>query len=1006
MLLKLLLLLPLAVQTPAAEPWQDPEVSSVGRFPMETTIDRNSEIISLNGDWNFKWYENYGEQDRNFFLPETDDSAWAKMPVPGIWELNGYGYPLYANQAYPWQNFFKNNPPYVPAERNHVGQYRRHFTLGKSDLKGDLILRIGSATSNVRVWVNGKEVGYSEDSKLEAAFDISRFVKAGDNLIALEIMRWCDGTYLEDQDFWRLSGIARGVCIELSPKTRISNLRITADMNGDFSISANCPGRRAVMFTISDGTASRMVVTKSDRNGLALASGHIDNPRLWSAEEPNLYSLEAVCVNPSQKGRDDRATVNFGFRSVTVENSQLKVNGKPVLIKGVNRHEMSPTGGYVVSEEEMIRDIKLMKSLNINTVRTCHYPNDPKWYELCDRYGLYVIDEADIESHGMGYKEKTLAKNPAFAKAHLERQQRMVIRDFNHPCIIVWSLGNEAGYGPNFEAGYDWVKAFDPSRPVQYERAVDGWNKGKMGKTDIFCPMYLDYNGCEKYLNAPHTRPLIQCEYAHAMGNSMGGFKEYWDLVRKYPDYQGGCIWDFADQALKWPYDPSRGRIDAENSAGKSAVYPEKPDFSKGFIYVFGGDFTPKDVTDSCFNCNGIVATDRSLHSQTPEVKYQYRSVHCSSDAGHARQGLVDIYNENFFIDLSRYKAVWAIKADGKTVLEGGRDLPAIGPQSTQAVDFGYAQDLGKVLPSLEGRHVVLNIDIVLRHDDGILEKGEILAWDQITLEENRVAPGYRRGDTPIGEFIPCLSRAFTENDLGAKVWKKTGTMNFWKDFIFTKESDLEGVSADGNRTRTVTYAPVKDWFRITVTYEYMPDGSVVIKEKLKDLGNLKSAPDFFRFGLEYRMEGNFDRLEYYGAGPMETYCDRKSGAVRGLYSGKLIDQIDWNFARPQECGNHCDLDWMAVFDNEGNGLEFTSPERFGGSALPLSREDLTAGRFRHMRELLPLAQDADAAYIHCDLLQMGLGCVNSWSKSPRDEYMIHPAEYEFTILVRPVKRS
>lgn len=512
-----------------------------------------------------------------------------------MWELNGFGDPVYLNIGYAWRGHYENNPPYVPTEHNRVGHYVRTFDLPASWSGKQIVLHIGSATSNVRVWINGRQAGYSEDSKLEARFDVTRLVVPGaENRIALEIFRWCDGSYLEDQDFWRLSGLARETYLTAREKQHVEDIRVEASASGELRWGGrDDPGREIGRGLHPDlGYKTQATVCDATRDGLKRFGGtaSLSGIEPWSAETPRLYRME---VAPSDgKSVTERTKLDIGFRDVSISGGQLLVNGRPVLIKGANRHEMNPYRGYVVSEEEMIRDIEIMKRLNINTVRTCHYPNDPRWYDLCDRYGLYVIDEANIESHGMGYDEQTLAKDPAYEAAHLQRVTRMVQRDRNHPSIIVWSLGNEAGNGPNFEKAYDWLKQEDPTRPVQYERAVLERN------TDIFCPMYRGYEGCEQYAASNPSRPMILCEYAHAMGNSMGGFKEYWDLVRKYPAFQGGCIWDFVDQALYRPVDP--------------AIY------GTDHIFAFGGDYNDYDPSDGSFNCNGIIASDRSLHPPCP----------------------------------------------------------------------------------------------------------------------------------------------------------------------------------------------------------------------------------------------------------------------------------------------------------------------------------------------------------------------------------------------------
>ena len=681
------------------EPWQDPNVFEENRLPMAATfVTDQQKTLTLNGVWKFKWNETIEGRTKGFEAVDYNDTDWGTIPVPGMWELNGYNDPIYLNVGFAWRGHYENNPPYPPTEHNYVGQYRRMFNVDKSWIGKQICLCIGSATSNVRVWVNGKMVGYSEDSKLEARFDLTKYVKAGENLIALEIFRWCDGSYLEDQDFWRLSGIARGVYVYTRERERIEDVNIIAGMDGNFTVNAKVTkGVRNVRVAVIDRNGNQVAYREATPvKGEAILNGMVQNPDLWSAEIPNLYTLKVTASD--RKNVVESTSIDFGFRTVEIKNGQLLVNGQPVLIKGANRHEMNADKGYVVSEEDMINDIRIMKELNMNAVRTCHYPNDPRWYALCDKYGLYVVDEGNIESHGIGYGDKTLAKRPDYKAAHLIRDQRMMRRDFNHPSVIIWSLGNEAGFGDTFVACYDWLKANDPTRPVQYERAE------KASQNDIICPMYASPKWCEDFAKGNPDRPLIQCEYAHAMGNSMGNFKEYWDLIRKYPNYQGGFIWDFVDQALRWP----------SNEGGTD------------HIFAFGGDFNEYDPSDGSFNCNGVIAADRTLHPHAYEVRYQHRNIHTSL----AGQGRVNVYNEYFFKDLSQYRMLWNISVDGEAVSSGVVENLNIAPRKTETVDLGF-----KTIPQADA-DIFLNVSYVLKTADGVLPAGTEVAYDQIMLRE------------------------------------------------------------------------------------------------------------------------------------------------------------------------------------------------------------------------------------------------------------------------------
>ena len=720
------------------------------------------------------------------------------------------------------------------------------------------------------------------------------------------------------------------------------------------------------------------------------SAGKVENPLLWSAETPNLYHLRAVCY--PRVGAPETVELDFGFRDVHIEGRQLLVNGKPVLIKGADRHEISATGGYVVTVDEMIRDILIMKQLNINTVRTSHYPNDPRWLALCDRYGLYVIDEANIESHGMGYGERTVAKMPVYKQMHLERVQRMAERDFNHPSIIIWSLGNEAGNGPNFEAAYDWLKAWDPSRPVQYERALGDRN------TDIWCPMYTSWGQLERYGAGNELKvPMIMCEYAHAMGNSMGGFEDYWDIIRRYPNLQGGCIWDFVDQAVRWPSDKSRW----------------------GFIYAFGGDFNDYDPSDNSFNCNGIIAADRSLHPHAYEVQHGYRSILTSATPEQALDGRVQVYNEHFFIDLGRYLMRWEVIADGRAVLAGQLDAPKAAPQQTLTADLGYRKaDLDAVSGEL-----YLNVQYVLRCADGLLPAGSVVAYDQILLREApyRLTAADLRGrewsvdfDPSTGALcsykvdgqqliaaplMPCFGRALTENDLGARLERRQ------KDWLYPefKVRSLER----SDRAVSVVYEVGDGLATVSVKYGIGPDGTLTVDEQMTRVR--EGAPDLFRFGVEFAMPGSFDRLAFYGTGPFENYSDRQGAAEVGVWEQNVAEQYHFGYVRPQESGTHVGMRWMRVTDAAGCGFEISSPEKFSASALPFGRRNIDlsvsgGGRGDHgdQRHSPELREDG-LTHLNVDLVQMGLGCENSWGALPLPQYRVPAAPRSFSFRLKPL---
>ena len=1027
--------------------WQNPAVNQRNRLPMSTTFETGGLNLSLSGMWKFNWNETADSRPMDFFGISYNDEAWDEIPVPGLWELHGYGDPLYLNIGYAWRGHYENNPPYPAMEHNYVGQYRRTFVIDGEWAGKDIFLHIGSATSNVRVWVNGKEVGYSEDSKLEARFDITKYVKVGENLIALEIFRWCDGTYLEDQDFFRFSGLARDVYVYSREKRRLENIRFNGSASGEAALYAEVTkGVTSVEFSIMDPAGNEVASTMVNvnarnlsENGLPCVEAALKVPSVkqWTAETPWLYTLKVASYD--KKGKTESTSVQVGFRTVEIVGGQLLVNGQPVLIKGVNRHEMNPYKGYVVSEADMVQDILIMKQLNMNAVRTCHYPDDPLWYSLCDKYGLYVIDEANIESHGMGYDERTLAKEPMYEQAHLERIRRMVQRDFNHPSVIIWSLGNEAGDGPNFDKGYAMVKEMDQSRPVHYERTFDYKDGRNSPNTDIACPMYFRYEKCEEYVFSNPTKPLIQCEYAHAMGNSMGGFKEYWDLVRKYPQYQGGFIWDFVDQAQKWPVDPACG---------------------SDHVFIYGGDMNDYDPSDNSFCCNGVIAADRTLHPHAYEVAYQYRSILTSADSAEAFDGKVDVYNENFFIDLSRYMMEWDVEVDGVRVLAGIVPSLKVSPQETVKVDLGFdesavAEACGSA--DLSEHDVYLNVRYVLKKAYGLLPAGTEVAYDQLTLNEAAVKPfenasglpayekdgdlvtfsglmtyagvlsdrrlpwkavfdasegalaAYELGDRSLmaESLVPCFTRAATENDLGAKLDKKQAV---WR-FPELKVSSFDVEESDGCYVVSVAYEPIAEAAAVSMKYFVYADGTIAAVESLKDAGKLSECYALPRFGMQMAMPGEYSTLEYFGNGPFENYADRNSSALIGHYVQRVEDQYHYGYVRPQESGTKTEIKWMKILDDNGAGFEITSDVRFSASALPFSVEQLdvrTLGNDQaHSLELKSIAHENKRSlgktYVNFDLRQMGLGCVNSWGAVPRPEYMIPAAEYDFFFILRPV---
>ena len=1033
-----------AQKTPA---WQDPQVNQVNRearrahfFAFESAEKaqgdkaQSQRYLSMEGLWKFHFVKNHQDAPAGFFSLKYDDSQWTDFPVPGLFELNGYGDKIYRNIGYAWSTTFKSNPPYIGETNNYTGSYRRTFEL-PADWKGqEVYFHVGSATSNLSVWVNGQYVGYSEDSKVAAEFNITKYLKKGQNLIAMQVMRWCDGSYIEDQDFWRFTGIAREVYLYARPKIHIEDFFINADLKDNYrdgSLSGevkivSAKGKTLDMQLVDpQGKVVEETSTTMLNNGpFTFRMESLGEVQPWTAETPNLYTLMMTLKQGSEVLEVVKQRV--GFRHVEIKGGQLLVNGQPILIKGADRHELDPDGGYIVSVERMIQDIKIMKYLNINAVRTCHYPDDPRWYDLCDEYGLYLTAETNIESHGMGYGKETLAKREDYAKAHIERQQGNMMSFKNHPSIIVWSLGNEAGYGPNFEKAYDWVKAYDKTRPVQYEQA------GREGKTDIFCPMYYGYEDCEKYSKGDNPRPLIQCEYAHAMGNSMGGFKEYWDIIRQNPKYQGGYIWDFVDQGLR----------DKSKVTGKE-------------IFTYGGDYGRYPASDYNFNCNGIIAPDRRLNPHAYEVRYYYQNVWVT-DKG-LKEGKIEIYNENFFKTLDDLELEWFVggasggghhtanRPEGITYGHGGKiDVNGIAPQQRKVITIDA---LKQVAEKMMGHHGDQELFVIFqfktREAQPLIEKGQVVARQQFVLNPyqfpeisgNSGNAGISKEETDsyvkfeaagttltVGKWsgwidyldvdgeamlvdreslTPEFWRAPTDNDYGARLQQRFGV---WKN----PQMKLKDCKV-GDNSVVATFEMPEVQATLSMTYTLQENGEVVVNEHFvpnpvetgKDA--VKVSP-MFRFGMQLQMPCQYDQVKYYGRGPVENYCDRNSSEFIGVYENKVADEY-YSYIRPQESGNHTDVRWVRVLDGKGRGLEFYSNAVMEASALRFLMADLDDGPVkdkkvgRHSGDLIerPLTQ------VHIQQRQMGLGCVNSWGAWPRQEYLMPYKDYDFTFVIRPV---
>ncbi|MFK2375636.1 glycoside hydrolase family 2 TIM barrel-domain containing protein [Bacteroides fragilis] len=1008
--------------------WENPEINAVNRAPMHTNYfayssseeaakadkENSSNFMTLNGIWKFNWVKNADARPTDFYRTDYNDKGWGQMKVPGVWEMNGYGDPIYVNVGYAWRSQYKNNPPYVPIENNHVGSYRKEIIIPAEWSEKEIFAHFGSVTSNMYLWVNGKYVGYSEDSKLEAEFNLTKYLKPGKNLIAFQVFRWCDGTYLEDQDFFRYSGVGRNCYLYSRNKKYIQDIRVTPDLdsnytNGTLNVALNLNGSGTVELNLTDPAGKSVATAQVNGNGQKSVVMDVSNPEKWTAETPNLYTLTATLKNGSNTL--EVIPVKVGFRKIELKGGQILVNGQPVLFKGADRHEMDPDGGYVVSRERMLQDILRMKQLNINAVRTCHYPDDNLWYDLCDQYGIYVVAEANIESHGMGYGKETLAKNPSYKKAHMERNQRNVQRGYNHPSIIFWSLGNEAGYGPNFEQCYTWIKNEDKTRAVQYEQA------GTNEFTDIFCPMYYDYDACKKYSEGNIDKPLIQCEYAHAMGNSQGGFKEYWDLIRKYPKYQGGFIWDFVDQSNHWK---NKDGID---------------------IYGYGGDFNKYDASDNNFNDNGLISPDRRPNPHAHEVGYFYQSIWTTP--GDLSKGEIKVYNENFFRDLSAYYMEWQLLANGEVMQTGVVQDLNVAPQQTATLKLNLNTE--KVCPCKE---LLLNVTYKLKAAETLMPAGSTVAYDQLTIRpytakalelKNQkasnldiVVPVIKDNDhnylivegenfiiefnkhngylsryeadgmqllNPGAQLTPNFWRAPTDNDYGAglqhryAVWKNPGLkLTSLKQSI---ENEQAIVQAE------YEMKAVKG--KLFLTYVINNEGAVKVTQKM-EAGKEEKVSDMFRFGMQMQMPENFNEVEYYGRGPVENYADRNHSTLIGKYRQTVAEQF-YPYIRPQETGTKTDLRWWRVLNISGNGLQFVGDAPFSASALNYSIESLDDGVQKDQRHSPEVAK-APFTNLCIDKVQMGLGCVNSWGTLPLEKYRVPYQDYEFSFILTPVRHK
>jgi len=1070
---------------PTMTEWHDMAVNNVNRVPVHTTffayenealalkgdMTKSSRFLSLHGNWKFNWVANADQRPDDFFKTDLDDSAWGTMPVPGMWELNGYGDAEYVNSGFAWRGHFDQKPPQAPVKDNHVGSYRRTFTI-PADWNGkQVVARFGSVTSCIYLYVNGQFVGYSEDSKVATEFDITPFVKPGEeNLIAFQVFRWCDGSWCEDQDFWRLSGVARDSYLFARDKdTHIDDLRITngldednttgtLDVNVKLSQSIDNVGVECWLLDAKGNVVAPVMKTlyknadPNDKNSYSLKL-EVPNCKPWTAETPYLYTLVTTIFNKDKKGKSAKLsaapivkqqpveviTQKVGFRRIEIKNAQLLVNGQPVLFKGADRHELDPDGGYVVSRERMIQDIQIMKRLNINAVRTCHYPDDPVWYELCDEYGIYMTAEANQESHGFGYGPEAEAKKPLFAQQIMERNQNNVRSHFNHPAIIVWSLGNETVNGPNFEAAYDWVKAEDKSRPCQWEQAHrEGRN------SDIFCPMYYTPWSCEAYCKDDNfQKPLIQCEYNHTMGNSSGGLKEYWELVRKYPKYQGGYIWDFVDQALHRK--PNAKMLNASLAELNRISNQKNADLNK-IDYTYGGDYNRYDPSDNNFNCNGIIGPDRQLNPHAYEVAYQYQNIWAKAQGKLAETKTIEVFNENFFRSLEGYKLVWQLMADGKQVGQGEIQNLDVAPQKTKAYQIPFSTD---GIEDSEAE-ILLNVCFMLKQAEPLMKKGQVVAYNQLPVrkyghgccdfEEQTVetpkskikvenkkksdeitvsnanftvkfdkTTGLMKQYTVLGNDLlgeggtlrPNFWRAVTDNDMGAGLQR---SMRAWRNPDMTLTSlTAEKAKKQNQVTVKATYDMPGVKAQLMMAYVIIEGGAIHVFEKMTTTEGAEVS-DMFRYGVVMDMPYNYDQSQYYGRGPVENYADRKDCMPVGLNKQSADDQF-FPYIRPQETGSKTDMRYWRQTNAAGFGLRIQACDPFTASALHYNIMDLDEGMDKDQRHS-PQVPKSQYTELSLDMVQTGVGGINSWNRDAQalPQYRVKYEDRLFKFWLIPVK--
>ncbi len=1020
---------PLPGQVPHPD-WENPAVFGRNKEPPHATYVPHADVavalarepegspyyLSLNGTWKFHWVRRPADRPVEFYRDDYDVSGWDDIAVPGNWEVLGYGIPIYTDTRYP----FPANPPYIPHDYNPVGSYRRSFTLPQAWHRQQVFLHFGGVKSAMYVWVNGYEVGYSQGSKTPAEFNITRYLREGENTVAVEVYRWSDGAYLEGQDYWKISGIERDVFLFATPNVYIRDIHAQPTLDSTFQDgrlqvvvdvknALTVPSRQHTVVlhllgpdgleVIQPLTAEVAVGAQAETS--VVFEQELPAPAKWTAETPGLYTAILSLVGPYGDLLEIIPT-RIGFRTVEIRDGLLLVNGVPITLKGVNRHEHEPRTGRVVSEEYMLRDIELMKRNNINAVRTSHYPNVPRWYDLADEYGLYIVDEANVESHGMGYDpDVTLGNDPEWEEAHLDRTRRMVERDKNHPSVIIWSLGNEGGDGVNFEATSAWIHQRDPSRPVQYERAE------QRPHTDIVVPMYARIHHLLEYVNEPRDRPLIMCEYAHAMGNSVGNLQDYWDVIDAHPQLQGGFIWDWVDQGLY-----------AETEDGEA-------------FWAYGGDYGPPDTpSDRNFLANGLVFPDREPHPSLAEVRkvYQYIKVRPLDLAA----GTIAVANRYDFTDLGQFSLQWFVTADADTVAGGVIDTLELAPHTSTMVQLP--------LPAIEpapGVEYVLTVQFAVEETGPFRPAGFVVAWEQFELplgapvepvvvadlptlgltetDEAIVVAGtefrltFDRGGGTVSSLvyrdtelirtgpIPNFWRAPTDNDYGngmprrQRVWRDAAA-NRYVVAITAEQVNPQTVQVD------VLAAVPAGRASLHTMYTIYGSGDIVVTNRFIPRGT--NLPDMPRLGMALTLPAEFDMVAWYGRGPHESYWDRKTGAPVGVYRSAVME-LYHPYMRPQENGNRSDVRWVALMDTAGVGLLAVGMPLLNFSAFHFLNADFDEGPRKRQRHTFDLER-RELTTLNLDYRQMGVGGDNSWGARTHEEYTLPVREYTYSVRLRP----